>query len=180
VALVTKVGTIQRLTWEEVVNIKEALLGKLDEYEPIPGSAVGRPCFLGTRTWQGLLEIQCQDALSFEWLKSCIGTIQVNNFALRVFSKSDMPKTLKAQFFVPGQPVEDVHLLKRIEKQNAGLVTSGWRITFSSEQTEKGRFVIIAIDERSADVIKNQNSGIFYRLQRLQVTLKPQSTEIQN
>jgi hypothetical protein len=73
-----------------------------------------------------------------------------------------------------------VHLLKRSEKLNAGLVTSGWRITFSSEQTEKGRFVIIAFDEKLADVIKNQSSGIFYGLQRLLVTLKPQNTEIQN
>jgi hypothetical protein len=48
--------------------------------------------------------------------------------------------------------------VKRIEKQNAGL--AGWRITFSSELTEKGRF-LIAIDERSADVIKNQSFGIF-------------------
>jgi hypothetical protein len=40
VALMTKVGTIERLTWEEVVGIKEALLGKLDEYEPIPGSSL--------------------------------------------------------------------------------------------------------------------------------------------
>jgi Domain of unknown function (DUF4780) len=110
VALVIKVGTIEQLTWDEVVGIKEALLGKLDEYEPISGSAVGRPCFLGTRTWQGLLNILCQDSLSFEWLKSSLGTIQVNNFALRVFSKSDMPKTLKVQFFVPSQPVEDVHV----------------------------------------------------------------------
>jgi Domain of unknown function (DUF4780) len=141
---------------------------------------VGRPCFLGTRTWQGFLEIQCQDSLSFEWLKSSIGTIRLNNFTFRAISKSELPKTLKAQFFVLGQPVNDEHLFKRIEKQNAGLVTSGWRITFSSEQTEKGRFVIIAIDEKSADVIRNQNSGIFYGLQRLQVTLKPQGTDNQN
>jgi hypothetical protein len=40
VALLTKLETIGQLTWEEVVGIREAVLGKPDEYEPIPASAV--------------------------------------------------------------------------------------------------------------------------------------------
>ena len=137
---------------------------KLYEYEPSLESDGCRPCFLGTKVWQGYLEIQCQDALSFNWLKSRIGTIQHNNSSFRITTRSELPKTLKAQFYVPGPTVEDWQLLKRIEKQNVGLVTSKWRITYSSEQTEKGRFVIIAVDEKSAEIIRTQRYGLFYGL----------------
>jgi Domain of unknown function (DUF4780) len=149
-------------------------MAKLDEIDTEKNPEATRPCFLGARPWQGYLQVQCSDGLTLDWLKSQIKSIKLDSSILCVRTKDQLPKTLKASFFIPGKTVVPKTVLKRIATQNKGLRTSGWRIIHASKQSETGRFLVVAVDETSAGLIRSQNSEIFYGLEKIQIRLKPQ------
>jgi hypothetical protein len=162
------------LTQEEVEYIKDGLMQALDSITDHEGT---KPGFLDTNFSHGHFEVNCADSLSLDWLKDQIQKMSdCGNLKLSVKTKDELPKITRATIFLPGKLVEDRIALSRISTQNAGLKTSSWRVYHSGRQTEKGRLIVVGLDEVSVKVVKAQNSAVYYGLQKIAVRMKSSTT----
>lgn len=175
--LIVKTNDIEvviKLTYDEAILIKDSLLEKLDE-----GSSTEiRPGFLGTKVVKGVLEMNCADSLTIDWLKSQIPKISEHlGFKLCIKTKDELPTLVAISLYLPGKPVEDAAAFKRLEAQNSGLETKYWRTFHNGRPTPKGRFLVVGVDETSVEYIRAHKFELFYGFQRLSIGMRPSEVQ---
>ncbi|KAK4876021.1 hypothetical protein RN001_012443 [Aquatica leii] len=135
------------LSEEETRQIKTWILDRIDTLS----TGTVSPKFTECRHRGEALLITCADQVSVDWLRTELGRVAPWKGAkLRFLEAKDLPKPVRAHAWIPGAHVEPVKILKRIEIQNAGVVTSSWRVVDRKEDP-KGQTLIVLMDQTSWD-----------------------------
>ncbi|XP_077255625.1 uncharacterized protein LOC143893777 [Temnothorax americanus] len=134
------------LTAERLALLKGAVS---KEIESDPGGSVLR--FHGTYLKTGAAIVRCADAVTLKWLEDRIGVIVPWKGArLKVVGPEVLQKQYRAVVWVPGPPEDSAATLARLERQNPGLCTAGWRIFAENVgATGDGRNLVLGLPESS-------------------------------
>lgn len=154
-------GTI---TYEQSDLIVDKLMTKLSEFPFTSSSEV--PRFQGYHLIKGVLTINCVDELSMEWLMKANLTDLWDDAKLKIMRANEFAKLVKLTAFVPGPVRDNIEMLKLLKTQNAELNTSRWRIYHRSEGTSTGVTLVLAVDEKSLQVLKSLEMKPYYGMSR--------------
>nr|XP_012217684.1 PREDICTED: uncharacterized protein LOC105669363 [Linepithema humile] len=112
------------ITVEQLTLLRDAVLEKIDGIQEGPVSR-----FHGTSLRSGAAVVRCADGASLDWLVGRIGGITPWEGArLRVMGLDALQKQHRAVVWVPGTSQARPRVLKRLEKQNPGLITGSWKV----------------------------------------------------
>uniref|UniRef100_A0A1B0GPC7 DUF4780 domain-containing protein n=1 Tax=Phlebotomus papatasi TaxID=29031 RepID=A0A1B0GPC7_PHLPP len=168
VSLIHKEHPVQMLTREQM-NLLETALS--EEIINIPEGGP-RVQFRNWFTRPGWVMVDCADEISEGWL---MGTVTSKQLAVGVpviaVKGDDMPKTAACTMWIPAaDKTPPASILERIRKQN-DLQTERWRI-LKVDSDEKGRTIVLSIDENSINKLKKVNMKVFYLLRHIEIRLK--------
>ena len=130
------------------------------------------PRFCSTHLRGGAAIVKCADEVSLDWLKRRIGGISPWEGArLKVVGLEVLQKQHRAVMWVPGPPETAGAVLKRLERQNSGLATAGWRVYAENVgATSDGRNYILGVPESSVLKLRATDFRLFLGMD--QVTVK--------
>jgi hypothetical protein len=159
------------LTPTQASLVENSLMAALDK--ELPSSENTKPCFYDSGLARGLFKITCVDAVSLAWLTSAIREISsTGDLKLCVKTKADLPSLTKATIWIPGPPSEDKVVFTRLAAQNPGLLTENWKVYHSGKASEKGKLLVVGLDDSSIEVLRLKDFRPFYGLRRTLIKLK--------
>lgn len=159
-----------KLSNEQIAMIKKSLLAEMDKSINIDNN-LG---FISCVSRDGWLSLTCHNNKTKVWLEGAIVRLKpFPNASIKLSEGPDMPKTYVCVTYIPPEDVlpNDI-LLKRLAKQNVGLVTTGWRILRSTKEKDGGQCVTLSVDEGSRKRIEEQGGKLFLNFSRIQVRVK--------
>ncbi|XP_055708960.1 uncharacterized protein LOC129805214 [Phlebotomus papatasi] len=168
VCLIHKEHPVQMLTREQM-NLLEAALS--EEIVNIPEDGP-RVQFRNWFTRPGWVMVDCADEISEGWIMGVVTQKQlVGGVQVKAVKGENMPKTATCTMWIPAtDKTPPGSILERIRKQN-DLQTERWRV-LKIDTDEKGRTIVLSIDENSINKLKKVNMKVFYLLRQIEIRLK--------
>ncbi|XP_067207886.1 uncharacterized protein [Linepithema humile] len=112
------------ITAEQLTLLRGAVSKEIDGIQEGPV-----PRFHGTSLRSGAAVVRCADEASLDWLVGRIGgIIPWEGARLKVMGLDALQKQHRAVVWILGPPEGAATVLKRLEKQNPGLVTGSWKV----------------------------------------------------
>lgn len=155
-ALVPESFPMEKLTKDQAIDIQDQMNVLIDEIED-----ENQPLFSTVGWVNGALMVHCIGAPTVDWLKANLQGKTVKDIQLRVVTAAELPKPVKLILKTRDTRTHDsAVLLKRLGKQNRGLITGEWRILAKEKGLDHIRW-IFEIDQDSAKSIRERNLELF-------------------
>ncbi|KAL1115150.1 hypothetical protein AAG570_007181 [Ranatra chinensis] len=139
------------------------------------------PRFQKSRMTKGVIEVCAADFESKQWLFGVIGQINPFNFGLELSEEPCLTRH-KVFFYVreyPPPPMEDIFYC--LEKQNPGIDTKLWSVSWSKEVPGVGIRFTVTIDQMSLETLEKLDWKLFMRASQLRVSpVKPKNPVVEN
>lgn len=138
------------LTEDQTGRLKEWILEKIDAVE----AGKIHPKFTDCRHRDGALRITCCDQDTKDWLGGLVREEEPwKESKLQFVEAKNLPKPVRALVWIPGPSVEPEKILKRLELQNKGMKTAGWKVVDRKEDP-KGQQLVVLMDQTSWDTME--------------------------
>ena len=127
------------------------------------------PRFCGTHLRAGAAVVTCADEGSLSWLTKRISDISPWEGAkLKVVGLEALQKQHRAVVWIPGPTEASATVLRRLERQNPGLTTAGWRVYAENVgATEEGRNLVLGMPESSVLKLRTMDFKPFLGMDRV-------------
>lgn len=136
------------------------------------------PRFECMRTEHGIIQVQCSNSYSLEWLTKIVAEIPVFEGRKFVTRRVDrLQRLVRASMLIPGPPREPHAIIARLRAQNEGLDTTHWRTYQYARSGTDPRFgnashLVIGIDPEALKVIRTRyGMRLYFNLGRVLVTI---------
>ncbi|XP_067203093.1 uncharacterized protein [Linepithema humile] len=151
------------ITAEQLTLLRSAVSKKIDGIQEGPV-----PRFHGTSLRSGA-SVRCADEASLGWLVERIGGITPWEGArLKVVGMDAFQRQHRAVVWVPGSSEGAATVLKRLERQNPGLVTGSWKVFAEGVGTTKeGGNLVLGVLESSVFKLRTLDFKPFFGLDRI-------------
>lgn len=159
-AIVKKDFPSDRLTAEGSDDILREILGLTDSI-PI-GERM--PEIHGHNLLNGALVIQCGND-TVEWIRGNFESKVLGDMVLRVLRADELPKPVKVAFRTKERFSDQSTLLRRLQRLNPELKSTGWRVLQSVAGPDAPRW-IFEVDPDDADAIRRANFRAFTGVDR--------------
>ena len=152
------------ITAEQLTLLRGAVSKEIDGIQEGPV-----PRFHSTSLRSGAAVVRCADEVSLGWLVERIGgIIPWEGARLRVMGLDALQKQHRAVVWVPGPPEGAATVLRRLEKQNPGLVTGSWKVFAEGVgATREGGNLVLGIPESSVLKLRTLDFKPFFGLDRI-------------
>nr|XP_012234577.1 PREDICTED: uncharacterized protein LOC105679244 [Linepithema humile] len=149
---------------EQLTLLRGAVLKKIDGIQEDPV-----PRFHSTSLRSGTAVVRCADEASLGCLVWRIGgIIPWEGVKLKVMGMDALQRQHRAVVWVPGPPESAATVLKRLEKQNPGLVTGSWKVFAEGiGATKKGGNLVLGVPESSVLKLRTLDFKSFFGLDRI-------------
>ena len=133
-----------------------------------------RPVFVSSRLIDGVIVIECANAMSFDWLSECFSTPDIlEGVPLKFNSKAQEVPKRKIVVYLPDKDQVDTQLLFiRLKSTNMDLNTDSWSLLRDLGASSRGRTLVFAVDLASVQYILAKNSKLYYMLQMIYVEVR--------
>lgn len=155
-ALVPESFPTGKLTKDQATDIQAEMNVLIDDI-----SDDNQPLFSSVGLANGALIVHCIGAPTVDWLKNTLHGKSLKGVQLRVLTAAELPKPVKLILKTRDTRTHDpAVLLKRLGRQNRGLVTEDWRLLTKERGSDHTRW-IFEIDQGSASTIRGCNMELF-------------------
>ncbi|XP_012228303.1 uncharacterized protein [Linepithema humile] len=152
------------ITAEQLTLLRGAVSKEIDGIQEGPV-----PRFYSTFLRSGAAVVRCADEASLGWLVGRIGgIIPWEDAKLKVMGMDALQRQHRAMVWVPGPPEGAATVLKRLEKQNPGLVTGSWKVFAEGVgATKEGGNLVLGVPESSVLKLRMLDFKPFFGLDRI-------------
>lgn len=159
----------------EVRHIRRQLTQLIDML-PHSSETVG-PQFDRSGLIQGVFRITCANQASLTWLKEAVPRIVAfEGHSYQVMELSQLRRRRRIRVWIPGENYDPKHILERMEKQNRGLNTAGWRLVYRQEKDD-GQLLVLDVDDASLELLRKTQGRVHLELSRVTFELPSQGQQ---
>ncbi|XP_055708329.1 uncharacterized protein LOC129804762 [Phlebotomus papatasi] len=124
------------------------------------------------RNWDvrhGMVVVDCTEEASVQWLMGIVARKKlVQGVSIIAVYGDNVPKTATCSIWIPAaDKTSPSSILARIRKQN-DVESDRWNI-LQVDADEKGRTIVLSIDEPSLNKLKKMNMKVFYLVRQLEI-----------
>lgn len=165
VSLIHKDHPFYLLSKDQMNALELAISEEIDKI-PVNGPRIQ---FKNWEIRQGLVVVDCTEEASVRWLMGVVARKKlVQGVSIIAVNGDNVPKTATCSIWIPAADrTSPSSILARIRKQN-DVESDRWDI-LQVDADEKGRTIILSIDEPSLNKLKKMNMKVFYLVRQLEV-----------
>lgn len=162
-----------QLTNEQMDMIQDTILSLIVDEEQ-EGSIF--PGFNNIYRRQGYLVLVCKNEETSAWMKAKEGQLGPwEGASLKVVPEGEIPKTVILTGYFPNSKQDpNEKILTLVQKQNQGLIATGWKVLRRNEEGNTVQLVL-AVDPTAADKL-GKDPWVSYKFGQLQLRLRGKSS----